>query len=158
MNPQPTTNSLSNRVLAFAEEAVADTDIYVVDVDVRGRTGSRVVEVYVDRDEGIGVGEIAQTSRRLSFLLDAEDPIEGKYTLSVSSPGTNRSLSLLRQYPRHIGRDMRIAYTQDNEELTVTGELASVADDAITLAIPGQDDPTEIPFPAIREAFVLLPW
>ncbi len=158
MNPQSTTNSLADRLHVFAEEAVVDTDIYVVGVDVRGRTGSRVVEVYVDRDEGIGVGDIAQTSRRLSFLLDTEDPIEGKYTLTVSSPGTNRSLALLRQYPRHIGREMRIVYTQDSEDVTVVGELDSVADDAISMAIPGLDQPTEIPFSAIREALVLLPW
>lgn len=137
---------------------MADTNVFVVDVDVRGRTGSRVVEVYIDSDAGVGVGEIAETSRRLSFLLDTEDPIVGHYTLNVSSPGVNRSLVDPRQYPRHIGRDLRVAYMLDAEALTAKGKLAAVAGDAIALTFPGQENPVEIPFSAISEAFVELPW
>jgi len=158
MNPLPITDSLAARVHTFAEEAVSGTELFVVDVEVRGRTGSRVVEVYVDSDAGAGVDEIAETSRRLSFLLDTEDLIKGAYNLHVSSPGLARPLSLPRQYPRHIGRALRVTYTEESEESTTVGALATTGDDAITLAVPGQESPTEIPFSAIREAFVELPW
>lgn len=137
---------------------MAGADLYVVDVDVRGRTGSRVVEVYVDSDAGAGLDDIAETSRRLSFLLDTEDVIKGTYNLHVSSPGASRPLALPRQYPRHIGRDLRVTYTSDSEESTIVGTLTAAGDDVITLSVRGQDDPTELPFSAIREALVELPW
>ncbi|MCH8031035.1 MAG: ribosome maturation factor RimP [Bacteroidetes bacterium] len=158
MNPQPTFNPLTARVHALAEEAVAGADLFVVDVEVRGRTGSRVVEVYVDSDAGAGLDEIAETSRRLSFLLDTEDVIKGKYNLHVSSPGASRALALPRQYPHHIGRDLRVTYASDSEETTIVGTLSAVGDDAITLTVKGEDNPTELPFSAIREALVELPW
>ena len=137
---------------------MADADLFVVDVDVRGRSGSRVVEVYVDSDAGAGLDEIAETSRRLSFLMDTEDVIKGKYNLHVSSPGTNRALALPRQYPHHIGRDLRVTYTNDSRETTIVGILSAVGDDAITLTVKGEDNPTELPFSTILEALVELPW
>lgn len=158
MNPQPIFDPLTARVHALAEEAVAGAELFVVDVDVRGRTGSRVVEVYVDSDAGAGLDDIAETSRRLSFLLDTEDVIKGKYNLHVSSPGASRALALPRQYPHHIGRDLRVTYTSDSEETTVVGTLSAVGDDAITLTVKGEDNPTELPFSAILEALVELPW
>ena len=158
MNPQPISDPLTARIHALAEEAVAGADLFVVDVEVRGRVGSRVVEVYVDSDTGAGLDEIAETSRRLSFLLDTEDVVKGKYNLHVSSPGASRPLALPRQYPRHIGRDLRVTYTSDSEEATVVGTLSAAGADAITLTIKGQGDPTELPFSAIREALVELPW
>ena len=158
MNPQPISDPLAARIHVFAEEAVAGTDLFVVDVDVRGRTGSRVVEVYVDSDAGAGLDEIAETSRRLSFLMDTEDVIKGAYNLHVSSPGASRPLALPRQYPRHIGRNLRITYTSDSEESTIVGTLSAAGDDVITLAVKGEADPTELPFSAIREALVELPW
>ena len=105
-----------------------------------------------------GLDEIAETSRRLSFLMDTEDVIKGKYNLHVSSPGTSRALVLPRQYPHHIGRDLRVTYNSDSEETTIVGILSAVGDDAITLTVKGEDNPTELPFSAILEALVELPW
>ena len=158
MNPQPTFNPLTARVHALAEEAVVGADLFVVDVEVRGRTGSRVVEVYVDSDAGAGLAEIAEPSRRLLFLLATEESTNGQYTLPVASPGRGRPLALPRQYPHTIGRDLRVTYASDSEETTIVGTLSTVGDDAITLAVKGQVNPTELPFSAIREALVELPW
>ncbi len=158
MNPLPVTDSTAESVHGLAEEAVDGTDLYVVDVVVRGRTGSRVVEVYVDSDAGAGLDQIAETSRRLSFLLDTEDPVKGKYNLHVSSPGADRPLSLPRQFRRHVGRDLRVTLADGSEESTIVGTLDAVDDSAITLTVQGKADSTQIPFSAIREALVQLPW
>ncbi len=158
MNPLPTINPLAARIQTLAEDAVDGTELFVVDVDVRGRTGSRVVEVYVDSAIGAGLDDIAQTSRRLSFLLDTEDLIKGKYNLQVSSPGANRPLASPCQYPRHVGRSLRIVHTDGAEEVTVVGTLTAVGDDTITLTLKGKASPLELPFTAIQEARVELPW
>ena len=41
---------------ALAEEVLAETDLFLVDVSVRGWTGSQVVEVFADRDAEPGAG------------------------------------------------------------------------------------------------------
>jgi len=161
MQPPTENVTLAERVRALAEEAVAGTDLYVVDVEVRGRTGSRVVEVYVDADAGAGLDALTEVSNRLGFLLDAEDPVPGHYTLNVSSPDASRPLALPRQYPKHVGRTLRVSYLADaadpGEEVTVTGALRAADARALTLEL--RDGGTvEVPFEAVREARVVLPW
>lgn len=158
MQPPTENVTLAERVRALAEEAVAGTDLYVVDVEVRGRTGSRVVEVYVDADAGAGLDALTEVSNRLGFLLDAEDPVPGHYTLNVSSPDASRPLALPRQYPKHVGRDLEVTYADGDEVVSVRGTLQAAGGDAVTLEVSGQDAPTTIPYDAIREARVLLPW
>ena len=155
MPAPPATDSLADRVRAFAVEAAADTDLFVVDVEVRGFQGSRVVEVFADSETGAGADDLARLSRSLAFLLDTEDLVKGRYRLDVSTPGAERPLSDPRQYARHVGRTLALTYDAGEDQLvTVQGELLSV--DADALALDGQTAP--IPFDAVREARVMLPW
>ena len=159
MTLTPSDNLLmTDRLRELAEEVLADSDLYLVEVEVRGRTGGRVVEVYVDGDEGAGLDDLADISRRLAFLLDTEDLIKGQYRLNVSSPDAKRPLVQPRQYPKHIGRDLEVTYAVGEEIVSVRGTLQAADADAITLAIPGQDAPVSIPFSDLREARVALPW
>ena len=51
------------------------------------------IQIMADKAGGaINVDDCAQISRRISPLLDAHDPIEGRYYLEVSSPGIDRIL------------------------------------------------------------------
>lgn len=164
MNPSPPTTltPVAARVRALAEEAVGGTALYVVDVAVRGSEGNRVVEVYADADAGAGLNDLAELSRRLSFALDAEDVVPGRYRLDVSSPGADRPLVLPRQFRRHVGRALRVSYGpvagDPGEEVTATGTLAAAGPDALRLDVAGQDKPAEIPYAAIRDARIVLPW
>ena len=153
--PPPATDALADRVRALAEEAAADTDLFVVGVEVRGFQGSRVVEVFADSEEAADADDLAALSRSLSFLLDTEDLVKGRYRLDVSSPGADRPLADRRQYKKHVGRTLAVTFEDGEDQLlTVQGELVSVDDDALTL--DGQTAP--IPFEHVREARVTLPW
>ena len=151
---------LDDRLKALAEEAAVDTGLFVVGVNVRGRSGSRVVEVFADAEEGATVDALADLSRRLSFLLDTEDPVKGHYRLDVSTPGLDRPLTDRRQFTRHVGRSLSVALgseTDTDPQETADGELASVEPDALVLRDKSGADRT-ISFDTIREARVVLPW
>ena len=154
----PVSDPLAARVRALAEEAVVDTDLFVVDVDVRGFQGSRVVSVYVDSQAGAGADDLATVSRSLGFALDTEDLVKGRYRLDVSTPGADRPLSDRRQYARHVGRTLAVTFERradDGDQLvTAQGELVSADDDGVLL--DGETAP--IPYDSIREARVQLPW
>ena len=153
----PTADPLADRVRALAEETVSDTDLYVVDVEVRGFKGTRVVSVYLDADDGAGVDDLAQASRQLGFTLETDDVIDGKYTLEVSSPGADRPLQLARQYPRHVGRELKVTTLEGGDEVRVTGRLVEATDEALTLEIPTGDRLT-FPYDDVVDARVQLPW
>lgn len=152
-----TPDPLQTRVRSLADEATEGTGLFVVEVVVRGRPGGRVVEVFADSPTGAGLDELAELSRRLSFLLDTEDPIKGQYRLDVSTPGASRPLLDRRQYGRHAGRDLQVAHVADGEEATASGTLAAVDDDGIDLDLT-DGGRLRLSFEAIREARVLLPW
>ncbi|MEM6782376.1 MAG: ribosome maturation factor RimP [Bacteroidota bacterium] len=161
MSTVATTDSLTDTIRRLAEAAVAEVDpaAYVVDVEVRGYQGSRVVSVYVDTDDGIVLDKAAAVSRLLSAALDHEDLVKGRYRLDVSSPGADRPLTQLRQLNRHVGRTMRVTFTSaDGSVGSATGDLTGTSAEVLTLALPDAKDPLEIPVDRFVEAVVQLPW
>ena len=153
--PTPEPDSLEARVRALAEEAVADADLFVVGVDVRGFQGSRVVSVYVDGPGGAGSDDLVALTRSLSFTLDAEDFIKGRYRLDVSTPGADAPLSDLRQFPQHVGREIAVTYEAGQDQL-VTAQAPLLAVEGEAIVLDGEAAP--IPFAAVRDARVVLPW
>ncbi len=62
-----------------------------------------LLRLYIDSENGINVDDCAAVSEQVSSVLDVEDPIHGEYTLEVSSPGMDRLLFRLDQYPGYVG-------------------------------------------------------
>lgn len=150
-------NPLAARVEALAEEVLRGTPHFVVEVQVRGTKGARVIEVFVDSDEALGVDALAQVSRDLAFLLDTEEAIDGRYRLDVSSPGVDRPLRLPRQYKKNVGRRLRVHYRIDDGHTETEGELTAADEETITLA-PKKGQPRPIRYDDIVWAKVQLPW
>src|SRR3546814_11330188 len=88
------------------------------------------LEVLVDGDQGISIQGCAAISRYVGFQLEENDAIAHAYRLEVSSPGIDRPLTMARQYRKNIGRSVQVSM-QDN--VTKTGKLLEVADNAITI-------------------------
>lgn len=67
-----------------------------------------VLRLYIEREQGITVDDCAAVSEQASSVLDVEDPITGEYTLEVSSPGMDRLLFRLEQYPAYVGEVLEV--------------------------------------------------
>lgn len=147
---------LQSRIVELAEAAIDRPELFLVDVVMRGQKGSRIIEVYVDGDEAVGVTELAGISRRLAFVLETEDIIRGKYHLNVSSPGSDRALKMHRQFQKHIGRKLEIRYGSEVEHVDV-GKLESISDIELSLRLK-EGDAKSISITEIKRANVVLPW
>ncbi len=152
-------DALRERIAALVEEAIADSAVFLVEVQVRGAKGSRVVEIYVDSEDALGADDLTKISREAGFLLDMEDVVTGRYTLNVSTPGLDRPLALPRQYRKNVGRDVCVRYAtgDDNGDAEVVGALLNVAADAIEVAVSGSDV-RRIRLDDVVQAQVRLPW
>jgi ribosome maturation factor RimP len=112
----------------------------------------------VDADNGIGIDEFSEISRKLSGLLDESGLIDGKYSLEVSSPGIDQPLKSVRQYRKNVGRKLKIKSKGEILE----GTLESVSENFVELALvigTGKKKETsivQIPFSEIEKAFVLV--
>jgi ribosome maturation factor RimP len=67
-----------------------------------------LLRVYIDAENGITVDDCARVSEQVGSVLDVEEPISGEYTLEVSSPGMDRLLFKLDQYPGYVGETVEL--------------------------------------------------
>jgi len=81
----------------------------LVDLEVKRERTGRLVRLYVDKEDGIGLDDLQSVSEEVSAILDAEDPFDSAYTLEVSSPGLDRPLKSEGDYRRFAGRLARIS-------------------------------------------------
>jgi len=81
-------------------------DLWGIEYLSQGRHS--VLRVYIDAENGIAVEDCAKVSEQVGSVLDVEDPITGEYTLEVSSPGMDRLLFRLDQYPAYVGEVLEL--------------------------------------------------
>ncbi len=92
-----------------AERVASARGFELVDVELKRHGADSIVRVFVDKPEGIGLGDLQAASEEISAILDAEDPIPSSYTLEVSSPGLDRPLRGEHDYRRFTGRLARLS-------------------------------------------------
>ena len=102
------------------------------------------LKIYIDSPRGIDIEDCARISRQVSSLLDVEDPVAGEYTLEVSSPGLDRRLFQLEQYPAFVGSDIQVRLKRPFDgRRKFSGQLRGVEGDEVVIGI----DDEEIIFP-----------
>lgn len=146
-----TMNELEERVAALAEPVLARYGAELVEVAVRrGRT--QLVRLVVDRDGGIDVETCARVSEEVSRRLDVDDPVAGRYTLEVTSPGLGRPLRTERDFRRNLGRRVRIVLPSAQYE----GTVEDVGESRVRLAT--ERGAVIVPLGEIASAKLVLPW
>ena len=152
-----TQQRIADRVRALTEEVIAGTSYFIVDVQVRGHKGTRVVEVYIDSVENFGHDDLAVVSKEVGFLLDVEDVVDGSYKLEVSSPGIKRPLTMPQQYQKNVGRTLRVRYESNGNEEIVVGDLMGADDDKLELEL-SSGERLQLSYQSITQARIELPW
>ncbi|MCK5280191.1 MAG: ribosome maturation factor RimP, partial [Cyclobacteriaceae bacterium] len=107
-------------------------EIFLVEVNIKGKPGNQKIQVFIDGDQYVDVDECSKISRKLSDELEGRDLIEGRYIIEVSSPGVDKPLKLIRQYPKHIGRELEVI-TRNKKKYQ--GALLGVIDEEIEISI-----------------------
>jgi ribosome maturation factor RimP len=145
-------NDLEERVRSLAEPVLVRHGAELVDVQVkRGRT--QLVRVVADQPGGITLEVCARVSAELSRMLDADDPIEGRYTLEVTSPGLDRPLRTEADFRKNAGRKVKVVLATGRHE---EGIVDDVEGDRVKLA--RDDGSVWVPFGDIAKATLVLPW
>jgi ribosome maturation factor RimP len=113
-----------------------------------------------ERPDGtVTVEDCAVISRNLSPLLDAHDPISGRYTLEISSPGIDRPLARASDFQVWAGHEARIE-TKDlvQGRRRFRGVLNGLAGSDVSLTLsPDQGGATIcLPIGGIAEARLVL--
>jgi len=141
------------RVWQLAGPLAEGEGMEIVDIDFRheGSRGGRVLRLYLDKEGGPNMDDLSRVSRQLSELLDAQDTIDGAYTLEVSSPGINRPLKKPAHFARFVGKRIRVR-TRDliDGRRSFLGILGQVVEDSVILTQEGKR--YQIPFSMIEKS------
>ena len=115
----------------------AGLDVEAIELTPAGRR--RLLRVAVDKDGGVSLDDIADATKEVSRLLDESDVMgEQPYTLEVTSPGTDRPLTLPRHWRRNQGRLVKVT-TGDGGSFT--GRITAADEDGAVVDVDGTSRP-----------------
>ncbi|MDH3327209.1 MAG: ribosome maturation factor RimP [Gammaproteobacteria bacterium] len=136
------------------EPIVVGMDYELVGVEYLPQGKHSILRIYIDKPEGIDVDDCGEVSRQISAMLDVEDPINGEYSLEVSSPGLDRPLFSLAHFEQFIGRraNVRSKMPIDGQRKFV-GVIESLNGDIVNLVTDSKS--AAIPFDLIDKANLL---
>ena len=131
----------AEKLTQLFDPVIASLGLECLGVEFVASRGSGLVRVYIDvADRNVTVDDCEAVSREISGILDVNDPISGRYTLEVSSPGFDRPLFTPAQFARFIGESAKV-----NVNLAVNGRrrfqgaIIRVDGDSIVLAQDGSE-------------------
>jgi ribosome maturation factor RimP len=135
---------------------VAARGLDLVDVEASGAQ----LTVFVDREGGVGLAELGEATRDVSAALDDIDPMPGRYTLTVSSPGLERRLRTPAHFARALGETVTARVDAGTAEVRrLTGTLVSADDTGCTLAGPDlEGGEVRISYDRIERARTVFEW
>jgi ribosome maturation factor RimP len=126
---------VAKKVVELIEPHIERQGFELVNVEFHKGTRSSLLRLLVDRPEGgISLNDLEKLSPIVGDLLDVYDPVDGRYTLEMASPGINRPLMRLKDFEAHIGRRIKVRTTAPRAgRKSFEGMLAAVSADGIEL-------------------------
>ncbi len=133
---------------------VKECGVELYDTELVTENGKRIYRVYITSKNGVSIKECEDVSKVISPILDTNPPIEGAYTLEVSSPGIERKLKSLDNFGSSIGELVKIK-TFDGEK--IKGKLLKVEDGKILIRDEG-GELKEVDYSDIEKARTYYKW
>ena len=126
-------------LLKLLEPAVESLGYELADLEVKTGGKNGFLRVFIDKETGIDIDDCEAVSRQVSAILDVEDPLPGQYTLEVSSPGLDRTLTKPTHYQRFMGEEVRVKLKFPLEgRRNFRGALKAADEEHIEVEVDGQ--------------------
>ena len=165
--------STVDSVRTIAEPLVAARGFQLYDLEQHGPV-LRVTVAAALGGQNPGVDELGVLSKELSRALDEADPISGRYTLEVSSPGLERKLRTPEHFRGAVGETVSVKVRESGQPARrVRGVVVSADDESVTIrpdappADRGSDDtqgddeatsPLRLDFAVVDSARTVFEW
>jgi ribosome maturation factor RimP len=123
---------IKENIVRISNEIAEKLNFFVIDINFRGDNRKKIIEVFVDAEKNIDADNLAEISREINSIIEEQDIIQQAYRLDVSTPGVDRPLKFLKQFPKHINRNFEVTYKTGDETRTITGKLLSLEREELT--------------------------
>ena len=152
-----TATTVLDRVSALIAPIISDLDLDLYDLDFAGGTLRVTVDTKPGQESGVSLDTIALVTRLIGREFDHSDPVPGRYTLEVTSPGLERNLRKPAHYQREIGKEVavRLVSAIDGRR-RVQGTL--VASDASSATVNVEGESFTFPIDQVERAKTVFVW
>jgi ribosome maturation factor RimP len=148
---------LRQKIEEIAAPFLKTIDAFIVDIHIINDVQRKVVQLFVDTDSGITIGQCTELNRNIGEALELQNIIPSSYVWEVSSPDITKPLKLLRQYQKNIGRHFRVRYRKDDGITEIIAKLNGIEDNHLTF-ITKKEETCRVSFHEIIESIEELPW
>jgi ribosome maturation factor RimP len=124
------TQSLQSHI----EPLVVSAGAHLVDLVFRPQGRRRVLEIFVDTEDGITADLLAELSRTIGKAIEESDWITDAYQLVVSSPGLEKPLRFPWQYRRHLGRTVKLTLREGEVARELEGRILEATDEQLVVS------------------------
>lgn len=112
------------QISALINQLLEDRNCFLVTLDIRA--GNNIL-IEIDSLDGIKISDCVEVSKFIENNLDRETD---DFELQVSSPGLDKSLKVIQQYKKNVGRGVQVETT---EGIHLKGKLLTVNEEIITI-------------------------
>ena len=150
-------SSVADKVAALVAPMAADLGLEIYDIDYSGGVLKVVLDTPPGGPSGVSLDSLALVTRLLGRELDHSDPVPGRYTLEVTSPGLERTLRRPEHFAREVGKVVNVRLHQPvNGTRRIQGLLAAADGDTVT--VRGESGSVDIAIADIERARTVFEW
>ena len=131
-----TDTPMIQRVRELVDPIATDLDLDVYDIEQRGGTLRVTLDTRPGTPGSVDLEQLSLATRLISRELDHADPVPGRYTLEVTSPGVERSLRTPAHFQREIGKTVNVRLANvDAEQRRLEGVLVAADERTATIRV-----------------------
>lgn len=109
------------KVEKIAQEIAEREGCVLYDIEHSGSGRGRILRVYIDKENGVGIEDCSNVSKGLNLRLDVEDVVPGEmYNLEVSTPGLDRHLKKAWHFEKAAGKKIFVQLSKSLGALGAT--------------------------------------
>ncbi|MCV6825569.1 MULTISPECIES: ribosome maturation factor RimP [Halocynthiibacter] len=130
------TAAIDRRLAGIVQPVIEDMGFELVRVRLMGGE-EKTLQLMVQKPDGsMEIEDCAKVSTEVGATLDVEDPIDGLYSLEVSSPGIDRPLTRMKDFELWHGYEAKLETAElIDGRRRFKGKLAGTEDDEVLITI-----------------------
>ncbi|MDR2872646.1 MAG: ribosome maturation factor RimP, partial [Xanthomonadaceae bacterium] len=156
-------NDKANEIFELLTPIVQSMGLELLGIELLPGADGALLRLYIDvlkenRENGaVTIEDCEKVSHEVSAQLDVTDPIQGHYTLEVSSPGVDRPLFTVEQFADYCGSSVKVTLrVPQNGRRRLQGEILKVEDQTIVLSV--NDEEIAVALTNIDKARLIPDW
>jgi len=146
---------MKERIEEIVKEACLAEGVSLYDLQWKAVGRGKLLLVRITRLGGVSISDCRRVSKFIDNQLEEDDPIEGRYSLEVSSPGLERELTKKSHFVSAINESVMLTVHGKEENTKVRGILKEVNPKSIML-LSETEDMLEIPLTSIKKAKIFF--